>query len=232
MHAGEERDEARSQESADGERGDSLRRGSQHLLVLDSLQEHERLQNECVPTKDARLVELMTAAQAGQRQAYERLLETITPILRRIVQRHRGFLRPDDVEDLVQDVLLSVHAVRMTYDPQQPFLPWLLAITRNRLADGARRYARTSAHETVVEDLDVTFATEVTNPLDDEYGDVRALHHAIEALPAGQRQAIELVKLREMSLREAAALSGMTVGALKVAAHRAMASLRRLLKNK
>ncbi len=185
-----------------------------------------------MPTRDAHLVELMTAAQAGQREAYERLLETITPILRRIVQRHRGFLRPDDIEDLVQDVLLSVHAVRMTYDPRQPFLPWLLAITRNRLADGGRRYARTSAHEIVVEDLDVTFATKVTNPLDEGYGDVGALHHAIGALPAGQRQAIELVKLQEMSLREAAAVSGMTVGALKVAAHRAMASLRRLLKNK
>jgi RNA polymerase sigma-70 factor (ECF subfamily) len=185
-----------------------------------------------VPTKDARLVELMTAAQAGQEAAYECLLETITPILRRIVQRHRGFLRPDDVEDLVQDVLLSVHAVRMTYDPRQPFLPWLLAITRNRLADGARRYARTAAHEIVVEDLDVTFAAEAPNPLDEGYGDVGALHHAIGALPAGQRQAIELAKLQEMSLREASALSGMTVGALKVAAHRAIANLRRLLMNK
>lgn len=184
-----------------------------------------------VATKDARLAELMTAAQSGDREAYERLLETIAPMLRRLVERHRGFLGRADVEDLVQDVLLSLHAVRATYDPTRPFIPWLLAIARHRLADGARRYARTSAHEMAVDDLDVTFAAEVTNPLDDHYGDAGALRHAIDALPSGQRQAIELLKLQEMSLKDAAAVSGISVGALKVATHRAIATLRRLLMN-
>jgi RNA polymerase sigma-70 factor, ECF subfamily len=45
-------------------------------------------------------------------------------------------------------------------------------------------------------------------------------------LPAGQRTAIELLKLRELSLKEAANVSGMSVSALKVAAHRAIKSLR------
>ena len=187
---------------------------------------------EPVSTNDARLVELMRAAQAGDEQAYERLLETIVPLLRRVVQRHRGFLGAADVEDLVQEILLSFHAVRATYDPERPFTPWLLAITRSRLADGARRYARGSAHEILVDDLDVTFATTVTNPLDESYGDAEALRHAIAALPAGQREAIELLKLQEMSLKEAAVASGTSVGALKVATHRAMAALRRLLMNK
>ena len=61
---------------------------------------------------------------------------------------------------------------------------------------------------------------------------IEALHQAIQTLPSGQRQAIELLKLREMSLKEAAAASGTTVGALKVATHRAMVALRRLLTNK
>jgi RNA polymerase sigma-70 factor (ECF subfamily) len=49
------------------------------------------------------------------------------------------------------------------------------------------------------------------------------------ALPPGQRQALELMKLQEMSLKEAAAATGMTVGALKVSVHRAMATLRKVL---
>ncbi len=113
---------------------------------------------------------------------------------------------------------------------RRPFLPWLLAITRNRLADAARRYARSGAHEVVVEDLDVTFFSGKTNTLTTTYGDPDTLREAIADLPARQRSAIEMLKLREMSLKEAAAASGTSVGALKVATHRAMDALRRRLK--
>jgi RNA polymerase sigma-70 factor (ECF subfamily) len=185
-----------------------------------------------VPTSDARLAELMKAAQSGDKAAYGQLLETVTPLLHRLVRRQRGFLGPAEVEDLVQDILLSVHAVRRTYDPGRPFIPWLLAITRNRLADGARRHARTSAHEIAMDDLDVTFAAESTNPSLEGSADSEVLRRAIEALPAGQRRAIELLKLREMSLKDAAAATGTTVGALKVATHRAVAALRAVLTKK
>jgi len=56
------------------------------------------------------------------------------------------------------------------------------------------------------------------------------LAHAIQALPPGQRQAVELLKLRELSLKEASALTGMRIGALKIATHRAITSLRRALR--
>jgi RNA polymerase sigma-70 factor (ECF subfamily) len=201
-----------------------------HLWIRISAAKGYRMGS--VATNDARLVELMKAAQTGDREAYEQLLETVTPLLRRAVRRQREFLGSDEVEDLVQEILLSLHAVRTTYDPERPFTPWLLAIMRNRLADGARRHARTSAHEVARDDLDVTFSSRDANLLYEGYGDPEALHQAIEALPAGQRQAIELLKLREMSLKEAAAVSGTTVGALKVATHRAMVALRRLLTSK
>ena len=122
----------------------------------------------------------------------------------------------------MQDILLSVHAVRATWDPRRPFIPWLLAIARNRLADGVRRYARTGAHEVAVEDLDVTFFTDRANTSSAEYGDPRASARAVADLPPGQRTAIEFLKLREMSLKEAAAATGSSVGALRVATHRAM----------
>ena len=185
-----------------------------------------------VATNGATLARLMRAAQAGQAQSYEELLQTITPILRKLVRRQRGFLGADEVEDIVQDILLSVHAVRATYDPARPFIPWLIAIARNRLADSARRFARSSAHEVAVDDLDVTFAATDANSPGEEYGDPEMLRRAIDGLPRGQREAIELLKLREMSLKEAAAATGTTVGALKVATHRAMAALRRAMLTK
>jgi RNA polymerase sigma-70 factor (ECF subfamily) len=69
-------------------------------------------------TRDQRLVGLMQAAQAGDADSYVRLLHEITPLIRRIVRRRRRVPGTEDVEDLMQDVLLSVHAVRATYDPQ------------------------------------------------------------------------------------------------------------------
>ena len=172
----------------------------------------------------------MRAAQGGDSDAYARLMHELTLRLRGIVRRRRGFLGPADVEDLVQDVLLSVHAVRATYDPDRPFMPWLLAITRNRLADSARRDARRLAHEVTVDDLSVTFSELSTNTSQEALGDPEQLHQAIEDLPSGQRSAIEMLKLREMSLKEAAAASGTSVGALKVATHRAILALRQRLK--
>jgi DNA-directed RNA polymerase specialized sigma24 family protein len=57
----------------------------------------------------------------------------------------------------------------------------------------------------------------------------RALGEAIARLPAGQRRAILLLKLRELSLKEAALESGLSIAALKVASHRALKALRAML---
>jgi RNA polymerase sigma-70 factor (ECF subfamily) len=176
---------------------------------------------------DESLRHLMRAAQDGDAEAYCSLLTVVTPRLRRLIRARRAFLDTQDVEDLVQDVLLSLHAVRHTYDPVRPFFPWLDAIVRHRLVDAARRFARRRGRELPVDDLDVTFAAVSPNTSDE--GEEAALAEAIRRLPGGQRQAIELLKLREMSLKEAAAYTGGSVGALKVATHRAMASLRRAL---
>ena len=59
--------------------------------------------------------------------------------------------------------------------------------------------------------------------------DAGALQAALLRLTPGQRQAVELTKLREMSLAEAAAASGLSVTALKVATHRGIKALRKLM---
>ena len=171
----------------------------------------------------------MQAAQQGNAAAYRELLCSITPRIRRTLSRRCASWRPEDIEDLVQDVLLSVHTVRATYDPRRPFMPWLLAIARHRLADAARRYQRTTAHEVLMEDADVTFADPAANSGQDASDDLRALGETIRALPPRQRRAFELLKVEGFSLREAAAVTGMTIGALKVATHRAVAALRKAL---
>lgn len=89
---------------------------------------------------EAELAALMWAAQEGDSVAYTAVLTAVTPIVRRVAtSRWTG---SDEADDVVQDVLLSLHQVRHTYDPDRPFLPWLMAIARNRLADTQRRQVR------------------------------------------------------------------------------------------
>ena len=71
-----------------------------------------------------RLGELMRLAQGGDRSAYDRLLHQCAEIARRVLRRRYPHLPQSDAEDLVQDVLLSLHTVRATYDvsPDGKFL--------------------------------------------------------------------------------------------------------------
>lgn len=177
-----------------------------------------------------RLSQLMRAAQDGDRASYNRLLLEVLPLIRGTIRRQRTFLPHQDIEDLVQDVLLSLHSVLATYDPERPFIPWLMAITRNRLADGGRRNARLSANEVAVEKLPETFSETEPNIGAEEFGDREALRHAMANLPPGQQKALDLLKLKELSLKEASAVSGMSIPALKVAVHRAIKTLRGVLK--
>lgn len=175
------------------------------------------------------LESLMQAAQAGDMRAYERLLRAITPKLRQMVRKRRQFFTAEEVEDLVQEILLSIHAVRATYDPNRPFMPWLSTIAHNRLIDSARRFYRGKSNEVQMDELPVTFADDWTNTENEEYRDPEELTIAIRSLPEGQRKAIEMLKLREMSLKEAAAASGTSIGALKISIHRAVLNLRKAL---
>lgn len=169
----------------------------------------------------------MAAAQEGDTGAYRRLLHDIAPLLRRVAARRLQGASAADVEDVVQEVLLSLHAVRHTYDPARPFVPWLMAIERHRLGDWIRR-ARRRANEIAVDSLEEAAANHAARTEDDEAFDGRAVQAAVAGLPKAQRTALELLKLKEMSLKEAAAQTGMTETALKVATHRGMKTLRRL----
>ena len=169
---------------------------------------------------------LMARAQDGDRIAYRRLLEEVTPYLRSLAARHGGL--SGETEDTVQDILLTLHAVRHTYDASRPFAPWLLTIARRRIADRLRHLGRRAAAETALEPKHETISAPGPN-LYTLLSGRRGLRAAIEKLPPRQRQAVLLLKLRGLSLKEAASESGMSAAALKVASHRGLKALRATL---
>jgi len=173
---------------------------------------------------DADWSTLMARAQNGDRSAYVALLQDLAPYIRSLSRRY--FSTKEDVEDSLQDVLLTVHGIRHTYDPRRPFGPWILAIARRRFADRLRRRCRILDKEVSLTAHLEALAT-ADSVGDHIYLDRAVLHGAIQALPPAQRRAIELLRLRELSLKEASAESGVRQGALKVALHRAIHSLRK-----
>ena len=166
---------------------------------------------------------LMAAAQDGDPRAYAALLSQCAPFVRALARRRCR--EADVVEDVVQDVLLTLHRVRQTYDPARSYCAWLAAITDRRAVDALRRRGRIGAHETRDDLAYETFADPGANK--EDAGAASATIAALLAeLPMRQRQALELVKVKEMSLVEAANSSGQSVGALKVNVHRAIKALR------
>jgi len=171
---------------------------------------------------------LMAAAQDGDRAAYDRLLREILPFIRAVAARqHRA---PDRIEDVVQDVLLTLHRVRHTYDPTRPFTHWLATVARRRSIDALRRRGRTEKNEVIDPVAYETFADPAANREAEVRERASGLGSAIASLPKGQREAIELLKLREMSLDEAARVSGKSIASLKVSVHRAIKALRAQLR--
>jgi RNA polymerase sigma-70 factor (ECF subfamily) len=167
---------------------------------------------------------LMAEAQAGDQASYQTLLRGLLPYLRGYARRHlRG---GDAAEDLVQDVLLTLHRIRHTYDPQRPFLPWLSVIAKRRLIDSLRRRKLTPvAADDIGFDLE-TFSDPEANKDVERNSEADRLRQAIAELPEGQRRAVEMLKLEERSLKEVSEITGMSVPALKTTTHRALKVLR------
>ncbi|MEQ1671773.1 MAG: PAS domain S-box protein, partial [Hyphomicrobium sp.] len=94
--------------------------------------------------QDREWSDLMRVAIGGDNGAYQRLLSDLSRALRMIVRR--GFsgvsARPNEVEDVVQEVLLAVHLKRHTWDQSKPISPWIMAIARNKMIDDLRRKGR------------------------------------------------------------------------------------------
>ena len=167
----------------------------------------------------------MAAAQEGDAVAYERLLRALLPALRGFVASRLG--DPSSVEDVVQNVLLSIHRARHTYRPERRFEPWFWTIARNAITDAQRSRALRWAREEPLADLEVAsdahLSLEPAQPLS------LGLSSALRELPENQRQAVELLHVRQLSVAEAAARIGVTPGALKVRAHRGYRALRVIL---
>jgi RNA polymerase sigma-70 factor (ECF subfamily) len=165
----------------------------------------------------------MAAAQQGDGDAYEKLLTELLPFIGGIVRRRMG--NDPAVEDIVQEVLLSIHTARHTYRLERPLIPWVRTIARNAVIDWARKRTRARARQSDVEaaSLPAPGGSELSSALS------KTIERALSSLPESQREAVVMLKVEGLTVTEAAERAGVTAGALKLRAHRGYRALRDLL---
>lgn len=168
---------------------------------------------------EATFARLMIATQAGDRRAYTVLLTEAQSWLERYFRRR---VPAPQLDDLVQEVLLAIHAKRATWDETRAFLPWLAAIARYRWVDHLRRVYRASEDE--LGDHDASEDSE-----EDAVLARMSLERLFVHLPQGQCHAIELVKIKGLSVTEAATRTGQTESLIKVNIHRGLKKLSALV---
>jgi RNA polymerase sigma-70 factor (ECF subfamily) len=176
------------------------------------------------PEQEHELTLLMAASQLGDRAAYDALLQGLGHVVTLYVRRRVG--ATPWVDDVVQDVLMSIHRARHTWNPQRPFAPWFYAVLRNRMIDAIRRHKHTAAWE---EPMDVVPPVVWSHTPEAETIARADLAQAMRQLSPAQRVVIEGLKLREMSASDVARETGMSEANVKVIAHRGYAALRKFL---
>lgn len=167
---------------------------------------------------------LMQAAQDGDQAAYASLLRAMIPAIRSMLRKRVA----DDVliDDIIQDVLITIHRVRHTYDPSRPILPWMSAIVSARAIDVLRRRGKHYHREVEDEEAMMTRGDPLAVRRMESFATTAEIDGLLGTLPARQREVVELVRLRDMSLAEAAEASSSSVSAVKALLHRALEKLR------
>src|SRR6266571_6981362 len=182
-----------------------------------------------VPSSEPELRALMTAGLDGDAIAYKMLLERLSSQLRAYFKGQLNRLNrgPVEAEDLVQEALIAIHTRRHTYDRSQLLTPWVYAIARYKFVDYLRR-SKISRTDVPIEDAEALTAyndsAQVESNLD--------LDKLLAGISPKTRQAIQYVKLEGLSVSEAAARSGMSESAVKVAVHRGLKALATMITKK
>lgn len=169
------------------------------------------------------LEENIRLAQNGDEKAYAAFLTETSIILRAYISRK--IYQISDREDLIQEILLSIHKARHTYDCNRPVKPWIMAIATYRINDYLRAYYKKRENEIIDYDSIANFFDQnVTDSIISN-----ELINTVNALPEKQRKIVHMMKIEGYSVKEVASAMNMSESAIKVSAHRAYKLLRKKL---
>jgi RNA polymerase sigma-70 factor (ECF subfamily) len=176
---------------------------------------------------------LVAAAKYGQNAAFDVLCERLAPRILRAL--HRITNNREDAEDALQDSFLSAYLHIAEFDGRSAFSTWLTRIAINSALMKLRK--KRTSHEisldgsadSVAKPEFWEFPDQAPNPerryAQEERENI--LRGAISALRPTIRKVVELQQLQEHSMKETAAMIGISVPATKARLFHARAALRK-----
>jgi RNA polymerase sigma-70 factor (ECF subfamily) len=165
---------------------------------------------------------------------------TVAELWRALHDQLFGFIsrrvrRPEDAEDILQEVMLRIHRHGADLEEVDHVTSWVYRITSNAIADYYRKPAR--------RELPLGEATDIPEPVatappviwaEPDAAELRAelsgcLRPFTARLPESYREAIELTEFQGISQVEAAGRLGLSVSGMKARVQRGRGQLKDLL---
>jgi RNA polymerase sigma-70 factor (ECF subfamily) len=168
----------------------------------------------------------------GDPEAFRQLYERVAPRLLGYLASLIG--ERSAAEDLLQLTFLKLHEARSIYVRGADPVPWMYTIAHRTFLDEMRRRRRSKIRLTQDGSYQAEPRAEISGAPEDGASAEslpvsEATRAALAQLPQNKREALVLTKLHGRSHAEAAAITGSTVGAIKLRAHRGYTTLRQLL---
>lgn len=127
-----------------------------------------------------------------------------------------------DVDDVLQDVFVRMQRGLPGLRDEQRMTPWLYQVARNAVADNLRARQR---HPLASDDPPEP-AAELADEPAQEHLLAACIAVFVARLPSPYREAITLVELEGMTIKDAAAMVGISVSGMKSRVQRGRAQLR------
>lgn len=171
--------------------------------------------------------EWIRRAQGGDREAFGQLVVAYQRRVFALV--FRLLRRPDEVEDIAQEVFLKVFRSIGTYDARSSFATWLCRVAVNHCYDYLRRVR--ASRVVPITPLSEAALHQPGTAQPTGGGDHRAVEREViardlvskllERAPADDRVILTLKEIEELSVAEIAEILGLRPGTVKVRLHRA-----------
>ena len=172
------------------------------------------------------IAQLMRVAITGDREAYRRFFENITPMLDNMLRAMSPSLPSDLREDIVQETLTSIHAKRHTWRQDKAILPWIYAIARYRLIDFLRREKRSP---TISIDLESGSFDDWAHPRKDTSALRNDLEQGIRNLNPQTEAVVRAMGVEGKGAKQIGAELGISENAARITFHRGLKKLRAFL---
>jgi RNA polymerase sigma factor (sigma-70 family) len=168
--------------------------------------------------------QLAGRARAGDRMAFNRLMQRHAPRLVNFLERQLG--SRSDADDVAQNTFIAIHRNLHRFDETRAFVTWMFVIARNKAKDHHRR--RAVRNWIGLEEPSAPAPVDPTTPerIVSDRDELARVNTAIQAMPEGLRTPLLLSVIDGMSHAEIGSVMGLSEKAAEVRVYRARRRLR------